>query len=175
MALRITHLLKWPTASAAFVFSAFLSGCLPKIGDDCITDRDCSAQGDRTCDNTQDGGYCTIVDCDATLCPEKESLCVSFNTSRSNQGACRNPSQPSPHRRNFCMAICKSSDDCRGGYACVDLREANIWSATVVSKDPQGGKVCMLAQSHPDIPEDRADDFCSVTEGAGGAGGAGPN
>lgn len=150
----------------SLILSTILCGCLPKIGDDCDTDQDCSQQLDRLCDTTQPGGYCTIADCDPTVCPEKESVCVSFNISRSTQGECANPSQPSPHRRNFCMALCDESKDCRGGYACTDLSKDNIWSAAVISEDPKGRKVgqkvCMLAESHPDIEEDRADDFCRI-------------
>jgi hypothetical protein len=148
-----------------------LCGCLPKIGEKCITDIDCSQVGDRLCDTTQPNGYCTIADCGPTSCPEKESVCVSFNTARSNHGACANPSQPSPHRRNFCMALCEASRDCRSGYACIDLADENVWSAGVISKDPRGHKVCMVAESHPEIEPDRPDDFCRVS--VGGAGGAG--
>ena len=69
------------------------------------------------------------------------------------------------------MALCDSSSDCRGGYACVDLSEDNTWSAAIVSRKPEGHKVCIVAESHPEA-ENRADDFCSVQSGAGGAGGA---
>ncbi len=172
MAHFLTILSKCRTLGALSLLLGTLSGCLPKIGADCITDQDCSPAGDRLCDTTQPGGYCTIADCDSNTCPEKESVCVSFNTSRSTQGACENRSQPSPHRRNFCMALCDSSDDCRSGYACIDMREDNTWTAAVITEDPKGHKVCVLSQSHPDIDESRADDFCAV--GVGGAGGASP-
>src|SRR5206468_6843571 len=35
--------------------AALLTGCTPKIGDDCQTSVDCSQQGDRLCDTAQPG------------------------------------------------------------------------------------------------------------------------
>lgn len=151
-------------------FSAILFGCLPKIGDDCVTDIDCSSQGDRICDTTQPGGYCTLANCDPTSCPSDESICVSFNATRSVVGLCDNPGQASPHRRNFCMATCARSSDCRSAYACNDLGDKNVFGAEVIQKSPRGTKVCVLAQSIEEI-EDRSSDYCAAT-GWGGAGGA---
>ena len=56
---------------------ATAAGCGRKIGDDCTTNTDCSANGDRTCDMSQPGGYCTIEGCDQTSCPS-DSACVRF-------------------------------------------------------------------------------------------------
>ena len=58
-------------SSLAFV------ACKPEIGDECEISTDCSATGDRLCDTTQPGGYCTIRSCEAQTCPE-EALCVEF-------------------------------------------------------------------------------------------------
>ena len=56
---------------------ATVLGCSPKIGDECATALDCSALGDRLCDTTQPGGYCTIFNCEPDTCPE-EAACVAF-------------------------------------------------------------------------------------------------
>jgi hypothetical protein len=53
------------------------SGCGRNIGDQCTTNTDCSANGDRTCDMSQPAGYCTIEGCDQTSCPS-DSACVRF-------------------------------------------------------------------------------------------------
>jgi hypothetical protein len=56
---------------------ATLAACGRSIGDQCSTNTDCSANGDRTCDLSQPAGYCTIEGCDATSCPS-DSICVRF-------------------------------------------------------------------------------------------------
>jgi len=54
-----------------------LLGCGRSIGDDCQLNTDCSANGDRTCDLSQPGGYCTVEGCDQTSCPQ-DSACMRF-------------------------------------------------------------------------------------------------
>ncbi len=161
-------------APARFVPLLILVGmsfcaCVPKIGDDCVTDRDCSQQNDRLCDTTQPGGYCTLANCDPFSCPEKESVCVAFNSTRSSVGLCDNPSQPSPHLRSFCMATCGTSSQCRPGYACVDLSEDNPLGAEIIEEHPESTRVCLMAESIPDIDSDHPDDFCSLDAAAAGA------
>ena len=49
----------------AFVATAsVLAGCSAEIGDDCSNSTDCSSTGDRLCDTTQPGGYCTLFNCE---------------------------------------------------------------------------------------------------------------
>jgi hypothetical protein len=171
-----------PLRLILFFTSLAVMGCQVKIGHDCVTDLDCSQVGDRTCDTTQPGGYCTQVDCDPTSCPEKESSCVAFNNTPSTVGACNTPDRVSPFRRTFCMQTCKDSGDCRREYECVDLAEPNPWSAAVIQDvGPKKNKdvitkVCMLAQSHPEIEETRSDQVCSGPSDSGiGAAGSGSN
>jgi hypothetical protein len=61
----------------ALVVVASAAGCGHSIGDGCSTNTDCSANGDRTCDLSQPGGYCTVEGCDQTSCPS-DSACVRF-------------------------------------------------------------------------------------------------
>jgi len=58
---------------------ALLGGCGKEIGDACIVGSDCSPNGDRLCDPSSVGGYCTIQGCDYSTCPE-EAACVRFFT-----------------------------------------------------------------------------------------------
>lgn len=136
-----------------------------------MTDFDCSQQGERTCDTTQPNGYCTIADCDPRSCPEKESVCVSFNSVRSTVGVCRDPGQPSPHARNFCMAACDSGRDCRPGYLCTEVSSENPWGAAIIERSPASRRVCLLDIDYLPIEDERADGFCraGVSAGIGGA------
>lgn len=151
-----------------------LVACQPKIGDECVTDLDCSQAGDRLCDTTQLDGYCTQADCDPTSCPEKESICVAFNNTLSTQGACNVRGQTSPYRRTFCMATCEKAKDCRSGYACVDMSKTNDWGASVIQKDPEETTVCIQVMSFAKQDEEQEDEVCTgvVDDGAGGAGGS---
>lgn len=81
------------------------SGCSAEIGDECGTNVDCSPSGDRVCDTTAPGGYCTILDCGPDTCPE-EAVCVAWGRDLSE--------------RTYCMRACGSGDDCRDGYVCFD-------------------------------------------------------
>jgi len=123
------------------------AGCKPKIGDDCKISTDCSAAGDRLCDITAPGGYCTVFSCEPGTCPEGESLCVEFGEKRSP--LCHDRSTPSPHARTFCMATCDKTSDCRTGYECVDIQnDGDPWGATLIDTD-RGNKGCLVPVSSP--------------------------
>ena len=101
------------------VLVAVAAGCKPKVGDDCRISTDCSAAGDRLCDITAPGGYCTVYNCEPDSCPEDESLCVEFGAQRSPVSKCEDKQSPSPYGRACCMATCDDNSDCRTGYTCV--------------------------------------------------------
>lgn len=85
-----------------------LTACKPEIGDNCSTALDCSATGNRLCDMTQPGGYCTIPGCEKGTCPD-EAVCVRFR-----------PEDPRLAVA-YCMYECEDSGDCRNdeGYRCM--------------------------------------------------------
>src|SRR5579859_7059017 len=65
---------------------AAASGCGKAIGGPCNTNVDCDPLGQRFCDVSQPGGYCTIESCDISLntasqpvpsCPA-DAVCVRF-------------------------------------------------------------------------------------------------
>ena len=109
-----------PGVLLALLLAAFAFGCTPKIGDSCTTSTNCSASGDRLCDITQPGGYCTIFNCEPGTCPDN-SVCINFGTRLSPANDCSLSNSNSPYQRSFCMAPCSSPGDCRGGYDCVNL------------------------------------------------------
>jgi hypothetical protein len=140
--------------------AAVAVGCKPKIGEDCRISTDCSASGDRLCDITAPGGYCTMYNCEPGSCPEGESLCVQFGAQRSPIAACLDRQAPSPYARSFCMATCDSDSDCRSGYSCENLSgEQNPWNAVLIDGD-RGDKACVVPISKDAVVSD---------EGAGGA------
>jgi len=114
------------------------SGCTPSIGDKCSLSTDCSLRGDRLCDTSQPGGYCTVFNCGANSCPD-QAACVLFNPSI--QGCGYNDRSPSRTGRSFCLAKCGSDGDCRAGYTCSDPRGAP-WSAIILDDD-QSKLVCI--------------------------------
>ncbi len=89
------------------------------MGDSCATNADCSPLGDRFCDVSAPGGYCTVEGCDIRLvngtttdtCPS-EAVCVRFFSPLANK-TCdpTHPSGCSPSERCLCdEADCRPSD-----------------------------------------------------------------
>jgi hypothetical protein len=127
-------------------------GCTPSIGDKCVLSTDCSSRGDRLCDTSQPGGYCTIFNCEPDTCPE-ESQCVAFD--QRVDPACYDPQNWARFERTFCMKRCSSDSDCRSGYQCFDLStQSNPWGASVVDTDPSGLKICISPSSGSSAPAD---------------------
>jgi hypothetical protein len=116
-------------------------GCTPSIGDKCVLSTDCSIRGERLCDTSQPGGYCTIFNCRANLCPD-EATCVMFHAAV--PGCSYNDRAGgvgSRVARTFCVAHCEADGDCRAGYVCADPRK-DPWRATILDDD-QGKRVCI--------------------------------
>ncbi len=111
-----------------------LAACKSEIGDKCILSTDCSVNGDRLCDTSQPGGYCTQLNCGPNSCPD-QALCVLFGASIPGCGF-DDRGGPSGSRvaRGFCMATCAKDSDCRNGYVCADPRTFP-WSAVVLDDD----------------------------------------
>jgi hypothetical protein len=133
--------------------------CAPGIGDECQTSADCAQGGDRLCDVSQRGGYCTVFNCEPGSCPD-DSICVAFAAEESAAASCGDASGLSRFSRSFCLASCDSKADCRSGYACLDLRKPNPWSAIVI--DSGSGKVCIQPLQGEELPSDRPGEVCSA-------------
>lgn len=123
--------------------SLLFTGCSEEIGDSCTTNIDCSTQGDRICDTSMTGGYCTVEGCDADSCPE-EAACIRFFPAPFLSRTCDPKTEDSVDpsikatndcdkddlclssgfcamrslERRFCMKRCESTDDCRENYEC---------------------------------------------------------
>ena len=100
---------------------------------------DCSIRGERLCDTSQPGGYCTIFNCSGNSCPD-DATCVAFESSIPGCGF--NDRVPSRVGRSFCMKYCTSNDDCRAGYVCANPRQSP-WNASILDNDPSQ-KVCIV-------------------------------
>jgi hypothetical protein len=88
-----------------------VAACAPKLGDDCNNSLECSAIGDRYCDISQPGGYCTIQNCEPGACGD-EGVCVRFK-----------PDEPRLSS-SWCMAKCSGSCD-RDKYDCRSADDLN--------------------------------------------------
>jgi hypothetical protein len=144
-------------------FVGLLFGCEVEIGDECTTAADCSQEEPRLC-LTQalegyPGGYCTVFNCDPGTCPG-EAVCVGYRSSLSDTAECGGAFAETRLQRTFCMKSCGSSSDCRSGYACLDLGEDDPWGAVILEREGRNTKVCALAYSGPELPEDRPSDVC---------------
>jgi hypothetical protein len=93
--------------------------CSPQIGKKCSISTDCSQLGDRLCDSTQPGGYCTVFNCEPDSCPN--AICVGFDPTLDPACGTAANGRPPRFERTFCLAQCSSTSDCRDQYECVDL------------------------------------------------------
>ncbi len=140
-----------------------LCSCGPEIGDECTSSADCSDMGDRLCDSSQPGGYCTRFNCEPDSCPE-EAACIAFLWTTSAAKECQDPGD-SRRMRTFCLRRCSSQDDCRSGYVCADLGETgNDYGAMAVDLKRSGGRVCAVPMSAASYAEagDSGSDYCSA-------------
>ena len=147
----------------AFAASA---GCGKEIGDACVVSSDCSPSGDRLCDPSQKEGYCTIMGCDYSTCPE-EAVCIRFFTGGFTNRTCENSADECSldelcdiHKRcvprsseiRYCMKTCESNDDCRDGYECRDLTKMKSHGGEPILEpgtpiDESAPKFCAVAPS----------------------------
>jgi hypothetical protein len=113
--------------------------CGHEIGDECTISSECSPQGDRICDSSQRGGYCTIIGCDYDTCPE-EAVCVRFFPAGNATILCEHVTEdvesdactpdeictlagycaPRAAEVRYCMRACSDGGDCRDEYECRD-------------------------------------------------------
>jgi hypothetical protein len=142
----------------AFLFLLLLVGCKPEIGDSCGYDVDCSANGDRICDNNQPGGYCLKITCSAGSCP-KEASCVEFITQSpafdSDDTGSADPFDTDEQSalytlleqnrtRTYCLQRCKKDNDCRARYHCADADELDgDLGAVVLDEKHQDRGICV--------------------------------
>lgn len=143
--------------------SSLAFGCQVEIGDECTTAADCSQEEPRLCLTEPlegfPGGYCTIFNCEPGTCPA-EAVCVGYRTSLSDTDECSGASSDSRLQRTFCMRSCGGSGDCRSGYSCVDLAGPDPWGAEVLESPGKNTRVCAIAYSGPELPEDRPSEVC---------------
>ena len=120
---------------------AAIASCTPEIGDKCQVSTDCSIRGDRLCDTSQPGGYCTQLNCRGNGCAD-EAACILFNSALPGCSF-DDRAGPSGSRvaRSFCMAQCESNGDCREGYVCTNPADPP-WRAVILD-DNQNKRACL--------------------------------
>lgn len=91
--------------AALALASGLAVGCSKQVGDPCRTSIDCSINGDRSCDISQPGGYCTVEGCDDASCPE-DSTCVRLFPTPFLTQAC------DPRHEDLDEDACRPEDVC---------------------------------------------------------------
>lgn len=148
-----------PLGFLAFAVLNALAGCSPDIGAACTQSIDCSQQGDRTCDTTMPGGYCTVPNCQPDTCPS-EAACIGFRQFPSTVLACQDPND-TRMLRTFCMLRCSSDSDCRSGYVCGDANAPdNPWGASLADNVNRDGRMCIVPGATS--PASVNDGYCVV-------------
>lgn len=124
--------------------AAVLLGCQPSIGDHCVQSTDCSATGERQCDNSQPNGYCEILNCLPNKCPSGAG-CIATNA---EPLGCTYDDRHAPSRfsRQSCLKVCTEDSDCRigEGYACIAPKQYGL----LVLDTDQTEKVCLQATTY---------------------------
>jgi hypothetical protein len=126
-------------------------GCQPSIGDPCVQSTDCSIRGDRLCDTSQPGGYCTVLQCLGNTCPSGAS-CVALNPA---VPGCSYDDRRSPSRSTYsrCLKQCNSNSDCRYGYSCQDIRESP-WNGRPLDNGIPGQTTIFFKMCVVGMPDD---------------------
>ncbi len=147
------------------LLAALSWGCQPVIGDRCALATDCSTRGDRQCDTSQPGGYCTVPNCRGNGCPDK-AACVLY--SGRVPGCAYDDRSLARTAHAFCSASCESKEDCRAGYVCADPtlppwngivlddlqnRRTCLVDKLVSIADPRTAEPGVCAAAGPDTPE----------------------
>lgn len=83
----------------------------PIAGRACAEFTECAQRASAACIATWPDGYCTELECTAGSC-ETGARCA------------RGIMFPGVAIEDFCLATCITKTDCREGYACVDIGEA---------------------------------------------------
>lgn len=142
----------------ALIACPALNACQAQVGDNCQGNADCSQIGDRICDITQPGGYCTQFNCEPGQCPD-EAVCVVYSVDVSPLMECVDPQARPRTARTFCMKRCEKDSNCRDeeGYVCTpaaDLEGPNLWGARIISDGTK--EVWGICQSPltAELPED---------------------
>lgn len=153
------------TAFALLAFATLAAGCGKEIGDSCTYDTDCDTNGNRICvDPTAGyGGYCSIMGCDYSTCPD-EAACIRFFTGGFTNKPCTDDTMCSDDELcaieghcvarssevRYCMKTCGDNGDCRDGYECRDFTLAQ----------EHGGQA--VPAPNDTLTKDNAPKFCAV-------------
>jgi hypothetical protein len=122
-------------STIALLLVFLCASCAPRLGDSCENRGDCSVTGNRECDVSQPGGYCTISNCTRDSCGD-EGVCVRFRPDDPRLAA------------DWCMASCDETSDCdRDAYVCRSAAQLNEGEPKRLAEVLDGkGKFCVAKE-----------------------------
>lgn len=164
----------------------FSAACSRQIGDGCTLNVECSPQGDRFCDLSSPGGYCTVEGCDAQSCPDG-AVCVRFfslqrgaatcDTRRTARTGCTSPDCCEPGSPGCCRlgerCLCDTAG-CAQGY-CASETSEHRWCMHRCNSDGdcrdnyrcyatnQGGAIATPVRADAGTVEVPAENYCAPT------------
>lgn len=143
------HKLQYVPVLSTLLLST-LGACAPKFGDGCERSVECSANGDRLCDRSQPGGYCTLANCEPKACGD-EGVCVRFRADAPRLSS------------SWCMATCDSTSDCdRDEYVCRSAAQLNELRGASSSADTENA---MAGSVFAEVLDDKkSQKFCVVRQ-----------
>ncbi len=135
---------RWTGVLVIVLASVLVSqaACEDKIGDACDFNVDCSTKGDRLCDLSSPGGYCTIENCNAGSCPD-EAVCIAFypvaflnhpcDPDLEDTLDCAVPDPSDPDPTNWCNQ-CTPDELCIQSGFCASKSNTRRWCMRKCSK-----------------------------------------
>jgi hypothetical protein len=130
---------------------SFVGACAPQFGDGCASTSECSVTGDRFCDKSQPGGYCTQSNCEPKSCGD-DGVCVRFK-----------PEQPRLSS-SWCMSKCDNTGDCRDAYVCRSANQlGEVDPSAPAAEDGEPNQEDLQARAEV-LDSNKNQKFCVVRE-----------
>jgi hypothetical protein len=139
---------------------AALAGCGHNVGDSCVTNVDCSPLGDRFCDVSAPGGYCTVQGCDKPLvngvytdsCPS-EAVCIRFFQQVASEPCTFATALTDCHPDERCLCDCSDPNDPTRCLSPIVLSVNGSDVTTTCDQSAQGMPAAAAAHCAPESSE----------------------
>jgi hypothetical protein len=148
--------------AVAGLASALASGCGHNIGDPCATNVDCSPLGNRFCDVSSPGGYCTVEGCAKPLvngvptdsCPS-EAVCIRFFSQIGSEPCTLATAATDCRPDERCLCDCTDPNNATNCLPPIVLTDADGGVSTTCDQSAQGTPTTAVAHCAPEASEHR--------------------